>query len=131
MRKSLSMLLVFILVLTASLLPAYAEEQPEASAPAAQVLQDNLVVTEHEAVIQGQRVPYTATTGTMALSSSLGQYEIFFTAYTRSDADDLTQRPITSPSTAAPAVPASGCSLAFSAHAAWSLTPSAWRHSFR
>ena len=51
MRKSLSMLLVFILVLTASLLTAYAEEQPEASAPAAQVLQDNLVVTEHEAVI--------------------------------------------------------------------------------
>ena len=31
----------------------------------------------------------------MALSSSLGQYEIFFTAYTRSDVDDVTQRPIT------------------------------------
>lgn len=46
-------------------------------------------------MIHGQKIPYTATTGTMALSSSLGQYEIFFTAYTRSDVDDLTQRPIT------------------------------------
>lgn len=31
----------------------------------------------------------------MALSSDLGRYEIFFTAYTRSDTDNLTQRPVT------------------------------------
>lgn len=64
------------------LLPGYAESA-NAAVPAeseAQVLQDNLVVTEHETVIHGQKIPYTATTGMMALSSSLGQYEIFFAA---------------------------------------------------
>ncbi len=97
MKKSLSLLLVLLLLLPTALMPGYAESADEA-APAeseAKVLQDNLVVTEHETVIHGQKIPYTATTGTMALSSSLGQYEIFFAAYTRSDVDDLTQRPIT------------------------------------
>ena len=96
MKKSLCLLLALLLLLPMALMPGYAEgEGAEAAKPAAQVLQDNTVVTEHETVIQGQRIPYTATTVTMALESDLGQYEIFFTAYTRSDVDDLTQRPIT------------------------------------
>ena len=86
--------MTFILLLPASLLPGYAD-QSEAEESAAQVLQDGLVVTSHEAAIHGQRIPYTTTAGMMALSSDLGRYEIFFTAYTRSDTDNLTQRPVT------------------------------------
>ena len=37
--------------------------------------------------IGGKQIDYTATTGTIALESDLGQYEIFFTAYTANGAD--------------------------------------------
>ncbi len=94
MKKTLLLLLVFAILLPCFAAAGYAEEA-ESSASKAQALQDNLVVTEHSAVIQGQSIPYTATTGTMALSSDLGQYEIFFTAYTRSDVEDPSSRPIT------------------------------------
>ena len=94
MKKALLLLLVFAMLLPCFAVAGYAEEA-ESSAPKAQALQDNLVVTEHSAMIQGQSIPYTATTGTMALSSDLGQYEIFFTAYTRSDVEDPGSRPIT------------------------------------
>ena len=93
MKKILAFLLIFALFLPCVFMPGFAEgEEKAVDAPA---LQDNLVVTEHSAVIHGQSIPYTATTGTMALSTDLGQYEIFFTAYTRSDVKDLTTRPVT------------------------------------
>ncbi len=58
------------------------------------VPQDNVVVTSHTAVIDGKEIPYTATVGTMAMSTSLGQYEIFYSAMTV-EAEDPAQRPIT------------------------------------
>ena len=64
---------------------------PEAAAPA----EDNLVVTEHTATIGGKALDYTATTGTMVMDTDLGQYEIFFVAYTAKDVEDVAKRPIT------------------------------------
>lgn len=80
------------LLLILCLLPCAALGDGEAS-PA--VLTDNLVVTKHSMEIGGKQIGYTATAGTIALESSLGQYEIFFTAYTVDSADGPAQRPVT------------------------------------
>lgn len=56
---------------------------------------DNLVQTSHSAVIQGKTVNYTATTGTMSVSSGGEKCDVFFIAYTLDDVSDLTSRPIT------------------------------------
>ena len=58
-------------------------------------LTDNLVETKHSIEIGEKQIDYTATAGTIALESELGQYEIFFTAYTVDSADDPAQRPVT------------------------------------
>ena len=83
---------------------ALAEEAPE-EAPEAAIeasveaveasTQDNLVVTEHTATFGDKTVNYTATAGTMVMDTALGQYEIFFTAYTARDVEDVAKRPIT------------------------------------
>jgi len=56
---------------------------------------DNLSVTEHSATINGKTLDYTATAGTMVMSTNLGQCEIYFTAYTANGVEDIAQRPIT------------------------------------
>ena len=83
---------------------ALAEEAPE-EAPEAAIeasveaveasTQDNLVVTEHTATFGDKTVNYTATAGTMVMDTALGQYEIFFTAYTARDVEDVAKRSIT------------------------------------
>ena len=80
------------LLLILCLLPCAALGDGEAS-PAE--LTDNLVETKHSIQIGGKQIDYTATTGTIALESDLGQYEIFFTAYTADGADDPARRPVT------------------------------------
>ena len=54
---------------------------------------DNIVTTNHTAVIKGNPVSYTANTGTMVLQCNGNYYEIFFTAYTVDGGD--ASRPIT------------------------------------
>ena len=44
--------------------------------------EDHIVTTEHSAVIRGQKLDYTATTGTMVVETAVKKCEIFFTAYT-------------------------------------------------
>ena len=54
--------------------------------------------TEHEVTIAGIRVPYTATCGTLKVQvddPEQPKATIFFTAYTRSDVEQLASRPIT------------------------------------
>lgn len=79
------------LALLLSCCTALAEDAEEAPALPA----DNLVVTEHSTTINGRAIDYTATTGTIAMDTDLGQYEIFFTAYTLKDVADIAARPIT------------------------------------
>ncbi|MFM8322145.1 MAG: S10 family peptidase [Chloroflexota bacterium] len=70
---------------------------------------DELVVTQHTALIDGQEIAYTVTCGTLVLKEETegkgekeGQAEgakpkatVFFTAYTRDGVDDLSHRPLT------------------------------------
>ncbi|MPZ17426.1 MAG: peptidase S10 [Luteitalea sp.] len=55
------------------------------------------VETRHRARIGGVDVAYTATTGMLALEDDAGEPKanIFFTAYTRDDVDDVSRRPLT------------------------------------
>ena len=57
--------------------------------------QDNLVVTQHTTTIQGNQIDYTVTAGTMAMSTDLGDYDLFFVAYTLNGVEDPADRPIT------------------------------------
>lgn len=90
MKKALSVILAFSILISTGILTVFAEESPEGA-----VVQDNLVTTTHKTVIQGKTVNYTATAGTMAVESGGGQCEIFFIAYTRDGVQDLSKRPIT------------------------------------
>jgi carboxypeptidase C (cathepsin A) len=70
---------------------------------------DEIVETQHTIVINGQAIPYTVTTGRIVLKEEAekkgeeaGKFEgekpkasIFFVAYTRSDVEDRTKRPLT------------------------------------
>ncbi|HID52290.1 MAG TPA: peptidase S10, partial [Anaerolineae bacterium] len=67
--------------------------------------EDQIVTTQHTAVIDNQEIRYTVTTGTIVLKEEEekeGKAEgekakatVFFIAYTRDDVADVTQRPIT------------------------------------
>ena len=58
--------------------------------------EDHIVTTEHSAVIRGQKLDYTATTGTMVVETAGKKCEIFFTAYTVGEAEDTSRRPSSS-----------------------------------
>jgi carboxypeptidase C (cathepsin A) len=71
----------------------------------AQEPEDNLTVTKHSVVLDGQSIEYTATAGTIVLKEEIKEDEksagekakatIFFIAYTRDDVEDKSQRPVT------------------------------------
>ncbi|MEZ4864158.1 MAG: hypothetical protein R3C14_22795 [Caldilineaceae bacterium] len=58
---------------------------------------DELVVAEHELTLNGQRLRYTTTTGTIVMKDEAGKAKssIFFVAYTKNDVADLSARPLT------------------------------------
>ena len=66
---------------------------------------DNLVETQHEVTIKGQKISYTVTTGTIVLKEETEKdgkaeghkpkAEIFFIAYTRDGVENRKKRPIT------------------------------------
>ncbi|MEZ4673438.1 MAG: hypothetical protein R2932_04250 [Caldilineaceae bacterium] len=70
---------------------ADAKENPKAE------LQDNLAVTEHEIMINGQPLHYTSTTGTIVMKDEEGKAKsaIFFIAYTKNSVEDIGARPLT------------------------------------
>src|SRR6267378_3797111 len=53
-------------------------------------------ITDHTIKIGGQTIPYKATAATILLKNEKDEPTalVYFTAYTRSDAKDLSQRPI-------------------------------------
>jgi carboxypeptidase C (cathepsin A) len=57
---------------------------------------DANVVTEHSTTIKGQKVPFTATTGTMPVFDEDGKVTagLFYTYYERSDVKDKNTRPL-------------------------------------
>lgn len=63
----------------------------------ARVAAEDLAVTHHSVTIDGQEIEYTATAGYLTLKSEAGEARanIFFMAYTRDDAEDPAERPLT------------------------------------
>lgn len=57
---------------------------------------DSAVVTTNEVTIRGERVPYTATTGTMPVWNDDGEpiAAVFYVYYERSDVEDRSDRPL-------------------------------------
>ena len=92
-KKFLALILAIILFLGASL--ACAESGVEPAAPAPEAAAEDPVVLRHTAVIQGQAVDYTTTTGYLTVDSSAGSCQMFYMAYTLDGAEDLSRRPIT------------------------------------
>ncbi|HUC52687.1 MAG TPA: hypothetical protein VMR90_01490 [Candidatus Cybelea sp.] len=100
--KNLSVLLTFVLPVTAIVAGARAQEKdakpadkPAEAAPAAPPKEESSV-TEHSIKIAGQTIPYKATAATILLKNEKDEPAalIYFTAYTRSDVKDPSQRPV-------------------------------------
>jgi carboxypeptidase C (cathepsin A) len=72
------------------------EKSAGESATAARGKEEAPVVTQHEIQVGGKPLSYTVTTGMMPIKSDTGEKEadIFFMAYTRNDAGDMTKRPL-------------------------------------
>ncbi|MBQ6508334.1 MAG: hypothetical protein IJI07_02570 [Flexilinea sp.] len=82
------------------------ENKTETKVPApAEKPKDDLVTSKHSITINGKEIRYTVTTGTMVVSQestkdgiyegSKPRFEIFFTAYTLDDPEDIAERPLT------------------------------------
>ena len=71
-------------------------EKPAEKASEAPPAKEESSVTDHSIKIAGQTIPYKATAGTILLKNDKDENEalIYYTAYTRSDAKDLSQRPL-------------------------------------
>lgn len=71
---------------------------PEVTKKSPDGLQDELVVTRHQAKISDQEIEYTATAGTLVVrrdsADAKARASIFFVAYTRDGIEDLGSRPI-------------------------------------
>src|SRR6266550_4991931 len=120
-----------IIVLTTCVfaLPMNAQRPAPATAPAERdttkavptpIPNEMSSVTDHTIRVGGQLVPYRATAATMLLKNdkeeSVGV--LYYTAYTRSDAKDPSQRPLAFVYTAGRDRPRPGCTWVPSAHAA-------------
>ena len=76
-------------------------DKPDAAKPAAEAkpveFKDEIVETEHQVIVGGKLIPYKATTGRLVMRDEEGKAKasIFFIAYTRSDSQDPSQRPLT------------------------------------
>jgi carboxypeptidase C (cathepsin A) len=98
----LSVLAAALLVGHGAILDANAQEReakpgekpPEAAAQPAP--KEESSVTEHTIKIGGQTIPYKATAATILLKNEKDEATalIYYTAYTRSDVKDLSQRPV-------------------------------------
>ena len=88
---------LFLIILLFSQPPGFsADESPQKKAPPQSP--DPLVSVTHHAIrINGKELSYTATAGCMQLEREDGkpQAKVFYTAYTRDDVRDLSQRPVT------------------------------------
>ncbi len=74
-----------------------ADSASAATTPTKDMLQDMLVVADHEVLINGTALRYTTTTGTLVIKDEAGKAKstIFFIAYTKQDVEDVSSRPLT------------------------------------
>src|SRR6266851_2933595 len=100
--KNLSMLLALALSMTAIAARARAQDKDAkpadkpAEAASAAPPKEESSVTDHSIKIGGQTIPYKATAATILLKNEKDEPTalIYYTAYTRSDLKDLSQRPV-------------------------------------
>jgi carboxypeptidase C (cathepsin A) len=100
--KELSASLALVLSISSMAIGAQAQEKETkptdkpADAATAAPPKEESSITEHSIKIGGQTIPYKATAATILLKSEKDEPTalVYFTAYTRSDAKDLSQRPI-------------------------------------
>ncbi|HWF09181.1 MAG TPA: hypothetical protein VG297_12005 [Bryobacteraceae bacterium] len=100
----------FLLFLFAALAPLCAQTPPAAPTPAAKPPAQTPAAeattpppvettsrTKHEITLNGKKVPYTATAGTLVLRKDDGKpwASMFYVAYTRDDMPDASKRPLT------------------------------------
>ena len=93
-------------------------EKPAEKAP--EPAKEESSVTDHSIKIAGQTIPYKATAGSILLKNDKDEDQalIYYTAYTRSDVKDLSQRPLAFLYNGGPAPPPSGYTWAPSAPSA-------------
>jgi len=100
--KNLGVLLALAFSMTANVAGALAQEKdakpadkPADATPAAPPKEESSV-TDHSIRIGGQTIPYKATAATILLKNEKDEPTalVYFTAYTRSDFKDLSQRPV-------------------------------------
>jgi carboxypeptidase C (cathepsin A) len=105
MKRVLLVLTVFLICTTQSNAQRRAAAPPEENmapktdkpAPLNRMVNvDSAVTTRNEVTIKGQRIPYTATAGTMPVWDEEGKAvaSVFYTYYERSDIKDRTTRPL-------------------------------------
>jgi carboxypeptidase C (cathepsin A) len=99
--KSVGVLLVVLVVLNVTTRNVQAQEKESkpadklAEAPATPPKEESSV-TEHTIKIAGQTIPYKATAATILIRNDKDEPTalLYYTAYTRSDVKDLSQRPV-------------------------------------
>lgn len=76
---------------------AFASAQDAETVERLTLLLESAVITQGSVTVKGQRVPYTATAGTLPVYNSQGEATaaVFYVYYERSDVDDRTDRPLT------------------------------------
>jgi carboxypeptidase C (cathepsin A) len=98
------LLLLFLLPVSAGLaegpkgkkMTAQPATESESAAPG-EGAKESLSITHHSIIMDGRRIPYTATTGRLSIADTSGKQEgdIFFIAYTLEVAGSPSSRPVT------------------------------------
>ena len=86
-------MLTGVVITQMAVLPAQGQMKPS---PSRVLAVDSSVVTKHEVTIKGQRVPYTATAGSIPVWDEEGKpiAGVFYTYYERDDIKDKSGRPL-------------------------------------
>lgn len=95
MRKTIC--LIWILVAGTAFMPLQAEEKAKVEAPKKELPPEETSTTTHTVNIQGKKVTYEATAGTIHLKdgAETAKASIFYVSYTKQDKEAPSQRPIT------------------------------------
>jgi carboxypeptidase C (cathepsin A) len=94
MKTTIVLIFASVTFLVAQTPPLAAKPETATAAPPPA---DTSSRTKHEMTVNGAKIPYTATAGTLVLKKEDGKpwASMFYVAYTRDDTTDLSKRPIT------------------------------------
>lgn len=100
MKRSLAVFLLIAALATSYAQtppPATPDPKPASTTPPAPPPVETSSRTKHEITINGKKIPYTATAGTLILKKDDGKpwASMFYIAYTRDDMPDTSKRPLT------------------------------------